>query len=132
AAIYGLGRAIDIPARQSYITDLVGRSDLANAVALNSVIMNGARIVGPAVAGLLIAAFGVALAFFLNGVSFVAVLVALVAIRTEGRPDINGRLGIREGVLGALSYAAATPPVAFTPELLVVVSLVVRSVHGVV
>ena len=132
AAIYGLGRAIDIPARQSYITDLVGRSDLANAVALNSVIMNGARIVGPAVAGLLIAAFGVALAFFLNGVSFVAVLVALVAIRTEGRPDINGRLGIREGVLGALSYAAATPPVAFTLGLMVVVSLVVLNFNVVV
>ena len=132
AAIYGLGRAIDIPARQSYITDLVGRSDLANAVALNSVIMNGARIVGPAVAGLLIAAFGVALAFFLNGVSFVAVLVALVAIRTEGRPDINGRLGIREGLLGALSYAAATPPVAFTLGLMVVVSLVVLNFNVVV
>ena len=132
AAIYGLGRAIDIPARQSYVTDLVGRSDLANAVALNSVIMNGARIVGPAVAGLLIAAFGVALAFFLNGVSFVAVLVALVAIRTEGRPDIDGRLGIREGVLGALSYAAATPPVAFTLGLMVVVSLVVLNFNVVV
>ena len=132
AAIYGLGRAIDIPARQSYVTDLVGRSDLANAVALNSVIMNGARIVGPAVAGLLIAAFGVALAFFLNGVSFVAVLVALVAIRTEGRPDINGRLGIREGLLGALSYAAATPPVAFTLGLMVVVSLVVLNFNVVV
>jgi len=132
AAIYGLGRAIDIPARHSYVTDLVGRSDLANAVALNSVIMNGARIVGPAVAGLLIAAFGVALAFFLNGVSFVAVLVALVAIRTEGRPDINGRLGIREGLLGALSYAAATPPVAFTLGLMVVVSLVVLNFNVVV
>jgi MFS family permease len=132
AAIYGLGRAVDIPARQSYVTDLVGRSDLANAVALNSVIMNGARIVGPAVAGLLIAAFGVALAFFLNGVSFVAVLVALAAIRTEGRPDAAGRIGIREGVLGALSYAAATPPVAFTLGLMVVVSLMVLNFNVVV
>jgi MFS family permease len=132
AAIYGLGRAIDIPARQSYITDLVGRSDLANAVALNSLVMNGARIVGPAVAGLLIAAFGVALAFFLNGVSFVAVLVALLAIRTEGHPDAAGRLGIREGVLGALSYAAATPPIAFTLGLMVVVSLMVLNFNVVV
>jgi len=132
ALIYGLGRAIDIPARQSYITDLVGRSDLPNAVALNSVVMNGARIVGPAVAGLLIAAFGVALAFFLNGVSFVAVLVALIAIRTEGSPDGAGRLGIREGVLGALSYAAATPPVAFTLGLMVVVSLVVLNFNVIV
>src|SRR5256712_12052812 len=125
AAIYGLGRAIDIPARQAYITDLVGRSDLANAVALNSVIMNGARIVGPAIAGLLIAAFGVALAFLLNGVSFVAVLIALLAMRTEGRPDPAGRRGIREGVLGALAYAGGTPPVAFTLGLMIVWSLLV-------
>jgi MFS family permease len=132
ALLYGLGRAIDIPARQSYVTDLVGRSDLPNAVALNSVIMNGARIVGPAVAGLLIAAFGVALAFLLNGVSFVAVLVALLAIRTEGQPDPAGRLGIREGVLGAMAYAARTPPVAFTLGLMVVVSLLVLNFNVVV
>src|SRR5437899_5993286 len=132
AAIYGLGRAIDIPARQAYVTDLVGRADLANAVALNSVVMNGARIVGPAVAGLLIAAFGVALAFLLNSVSFVAVLVALVAIRTEGRPDGAGRIGIMEGVLGALSYATTTPPVAFTLGLMVVVSLLVLNFNVVV
>src|SRR3989454_2069511 len=85
-AIYGLGRAIDIPARQADVTDLVRRSDLAHPVAPNSVGTKGARIVGPAVAGLLIAAFGVALAFLLNGVSFIAVLVALLGIRTEGRP----------------------------------------------
>jgi MFS family permease len=132
ATIYGLGRAIDIPARQSYVTDLVGRSDLANAVALNSMVMNGARIVGPALAGLLIAAFGVAFAFLLNGVSFVAVLIALLAVRTEGRPDPAGRLGIREGVLGAISYAAGTPPVAFTLGLMVVVSLLVLNFNVVV
>lgn len=132
AVIYGLGRALDIPTRQAYVTDLVGRADLPNAVALNSVIMNGARIVGPAVAGLLIAAFGVALAFFLNGVSFVAVLVALLAIRTDGQPDPAGRLGIREGVLGAIAYAARTPPVAFTLGLMVVVSLVILNFNVIV
>jgi MFS family permease len=132
AAIYGLGRAVDIPARQSYVTDLVGRSDLANAVALNSVVMNGARIVGPAAAGLLIAAFGVALAFLLNGVSFVAVLLALLVIRTDGQPDPAGRFGIREGVLDAVAYAARTPPVAFTLGLMVVVSLLVLNFNVVV
>src|SRR5499427_9142681 len=132
AVVYGLGRALDIPTRQAYVTDLVGRSDLPNAVALNSVIMNGARIVGPAVAGLLIAAFGVALAFLLNCVSFVAVLVALLAIRTDGQPDPAGRLGIREGVLGAIAYAAKTPPVAFTLGLMVVVSLLILNFNVVV
>ena len=125
AAIYGLGRAIDIPARQAYITDLVGRADLPNAVALNSLVFNGARIVGPAMAGLLIARFGVAPAFFLNGLSFVAVLVALLATRTQGEPDPAGRLGIREGVWGALAYATRTPAVAFILVLMVVVSVLV-------
>jgi MFS family permease len=132
AAIYGVGRAVDIPARQSYVTDLVGKSDLPNAVALNSLVFNGARIVGPAAAGLLIARFGVAMAFLLNAVSFVAVLGALLAIRTEGRPDPGGRLGIREGLRGALRYAAATPPVAFTLGLLVIVSLLVLNFNVVV
>jgi MFS family permease len=132
AAIYGLGRAMDIPARQAYVTDLVGKFDLPNAVALNSVVFNGARIVGPAVAGLLIARFGVTVAFALNGVSFVAVLAALAAISTDGRPDPAGRLGIREGLLGAVSYATGTPPVAFTLGLLVAVSLLVLNFNVVV
>ena len=132
AAIYGLGRAIDIPARQAYITDLVGRHDLPNAVALNSLVFNGARIVGPAVAGLLIDRFGVAMAFWLNGLSFVAVLAALLATRTPGDPDPAGRIGIREGVWGALDYTARTPPVAFTLSLLVVVSVLVLNFNVVV
>ena len=125
ATIYGLGRAVDIPARQAFVTDLVGKPDLPNAVALNSIIFNSARIVGPAVAGLLIARFGVAMAFLLNGISFLAVLGALLAMRTDGRPDPAGRVGLRAGLIGALTYAAATPTVAITLGLLVVMSLLV-------
>ena len=132
AGLYGLGRAIDIPARQAYITDLVGRADLANAVALNSLVFNGARIVGPAVAGLLIARFGVAVAFFLNGVSFVAVLAALLATRTPGNPHPGGRLGLREGLWGALAFATRTPAVGFTLTLLVGMGLLVINFNVVV
>jgi MFS family permease len=132
AVIYGVGRALDIPARQAYVTDLVGRADVPNAIALNSLVFNGARIVGPAVAGLLIARFGVAPAFFINGVSFLAVLAALLAIRTDGRPDPAGRLGLREGLLGALTYAAQTPTIAFTLGLLVVVSLLALNFNVIV
>jgi len=132
AVIYGIGRAIDIPARQSFLTDLVGRPDLPNAVALNSVVFNSARIVGPGLAGLLIARFDVAVAFFLNGASFIAVLAALLAIRTEGAPDPAGRLGVRQGLIGAVSYAASTPAVAFTLGLLVVVSLLALNFNVVV
>jgi MFS family permease len=123
AAIYGLGRAIDIPARQAFITDVVGRADLANAVALNSVVFNGARIVGPSVAGLIIARYDIAVAFYLNALSFVAVLAALIAMRTAGTPDPAGKLGLRESVLGIASYAVTTPAVSFTLLLLVTVSL---------
>ena len=73
-----------------------------------------------------------AVAFFLNGASFVAVLVALLAIRTEGLPDPAGRLGVRKGLIGAVSYAAATPPVAFTLGLLVVVSLLALNFNVIV
>jgi MFS family permease len=101
-------------------------------VALNSMVFNGARIVGPAVAGLLIARFGVAFAFFLNALSFVAVLAALAAMRAGGHPDPAGRLGIREGLLGAVTYATRTPPVAFTLALLVIVSLLVLNFNVIV
>jgi MFS family permease len=132
AMLYGLGRAADIPARQAFVTDLVGRPDLPNAVALNSVVFNGARIVGPGVAGLLIARYDLAAAFFLNGASFIAVLAALLAIRTEGRPDPTGRLGVRQGLIGAARYAAGTPAVALTLGLLMVVSLLALNFNVIV
>lgn len=125
AAIYGLGRAIDIPARQAYVVDLVGRADVPNAVALNSLVFNGARILGPAAAGVLIARYGVGVAFLLNGVSFVGVLGALLAVRTPGDPAPGDRPGIREGMMGALAHAAGAPSIAFTLGLLVAVSVLV-------
>jgi len=132
ALLLGCANVIDMPTRQAFIVEMVGRGDLVNAVALNSLVFNGARIVGPAVAGLLIARFGVAFAFLLNGLSFVAVLAALLATRTPGDPDPAGQLGIRAGVSGALAYAARTPPVAFTLTLIVAVSILVLNFNVVV
>jgi len=77
AFLLGAAQAIDIPARQAFVIELVGREDLANAIALNSGTFHGARVIGPAVAGILVATLGVSGAFFLNGVSFLAVLGAL-------------------------------------------------------
>jgi len=78
---FGVVNAFDIPARQSFIVELAGRDDLMNAIALNSSMFNAARIVGPAIAGVLIGAAGVAACFFLNGVSYIAVLAGLMAMR---------------------------------------------------
>ena len=77
AFLLGTAMAIDTPARQAFVVELVGKEDLSNAIALNASVFHSARIIGPAAAGILVAAFGVAGAFFLNGISFIAVLFSL-------------------------------------------------------
>ncbi len=81
AAAVGVVNAFDIPTRQSFLVDMVGKDDLMNAIALNSSMFNAARIVGPAIAGALIGLVGTAWCFFLNGVSFLAVIGSLLAMR---------------------------------------------------
>src|SRR2546426_7990060 len=81
AVFFGIVNAFDIPARQAFIVELVGKEDLMTAIALNSSMFNAARIVGPAVAGVLIGVAGVGMCFFLNGVSYVAVIAGLFAMR---------------------------------------------------
>jgi MFS family permease len=102
----GLVSAFEIPMRQSYLGELVGRDDLMNAIALNSSAFNVSRVVGPALAGTLLAIAGAAVAFFLNATSFLAVLIGLFMIRPgEAPPSSWGtaelparRAGIREGI----------------------------------
>jgi MFS family permease len=77
ALLIGLRNAVDMPTRQAFVVEMVGREDIPNAVALNSATFNGARIIGPAVAGLVIGAVGVPLAFLIDALSFLAVLVGL-------------------------------------------------------
>lgn len=79
----GLFGAIDAPVRQSFAVEMVGPEDLPNAVGLNSANFNGARLIGPAISGLMINAFGTGPSFILNGISFIGVIFALTAIRTE-------------------------------------------------
>ena len=81
AILLGCANAVDMPVRQSFAYEMVGPKDVGNAVALNSAMFNGARVVGPAVAGLTIGIFGIAIAFALNAASFVAVIVGLWMMR---------------------------------------------------
>jgi MFS family permease len=78
AALNGVAMGFDMPARQAFTVEMTSREDLLNAISLNSSIVNGARVVGPSAAGLLIGAVGVATCFFLNGVTFVAVIAGLL------------------------------------------------------
>jgi len=81
AALLGLISAFDNPARQSFVMEMVGRENLVNAVALNSAQFNGSRLLGPAIGGLLIAAWGVGICFLFNAISFLAVLIGLLMMR---------------------------------------------------
>jgi MFS family permease len=100
--LLGVGNALDMPARQAFFSDLVGRDELLNAIALNSSVFNGARIVGPALGGLAVAVWGEASAFLLNGVSYFAVLFGLWGMRltlaTPDDPPVGGWAGLREGL----------------------------------
>lgn len=125
AGLYGLANTLDMPARQSFIADLVGRDDLMNAIALNSALFSGARVVGPAAAGLLIAWYGVGVAFFLNAVSFVPVVIALLTIRTDGAPRPSSGATISQQIIEGVRYAVSTPLIALVLSLLLSVSLFV-------
>jgi MFS family permease len=83
AGVMGVRNAIDMPTRQAFAVEMVGREDIGNAVALNSAMFNGARVIGPAAAGIAIGVFGIAPAFLIDAISFLAVLVALVAMDEE-------------------------------------------------
>src|SRR5438445_1452540 len=85
AALNGVAMGFDMPARQAFTVEMTSREDLLNAISLNSSIVNGARVVGPSVAGLLIGAVGVATCFFLNGLTFVAVIAGFLMMRLPRR-----------------------------------------------
>jgi MFS family permease len=99
--LLGVVNAFDAPARQSFVIDMVGREDLPNAIAMNSAMFNGARIVGPAMAGILLAITGIAGVFFLNGLSFIAVIAGLLLMNVPRMPPRvagNAWLDIKEGL----------------------------------
>lgn len=113
AAIAGLIAAVDDPVREAFVVEMVGRSEIANAVALNAISFNGARMVGPAIAGLILATVGVPAVMLLNAVSFLAVIVALLKIDRQALfarpPAATGSVfaNLREG----FEYIRSTPQV---------------------
>jgi MFS family permease len=115
AFLLGLVNSVDMPTRQSFVVEMVGRDDIANAVALNSAVFNGARIIGPAVAGILIGIVGTALCFTLNGLSYGAVVVGLLMMRdAELMPADRLAMPKTIGAVGAnlsegLKYVWRTP-----------------------
>ncbi|GIW04511.1 MAG: hypothetical protein KatS3mg059_1131 [Thermomicrobiales bacterium] len=113
ALAIGVVNAFDMPARQAFVVEMVGKDDLPNAIALNSSLFNAGRLVGPAIAGALLASFGTAVCFALNAISFLPVVVGLILMRVPSQPAKprgGGLAQLREG----LRYVRKTPAVALT------------------
>jgi MFS family permease len=108
AALNGCVNAMDVPARQTMLVELVGKDDLINAMALNSSAFNSARIVGPAIAGLIVAAGGTALCFLINGISYVAVIVALVFVRSTQFRTATEYKPVLAEIIEGLRYAKSS------------------------
>lgn len=125
AALLGVVNAFDIPARQALVADLVSRDDLVNAIALNSSMINGARLIGPAMAGVLVATIGEGWCFFVNALSYVAVLAGLLRMRVAKREldaTAEQRSAIRR-VIEGFSFVGRTSPIRALIVLLGLVSL---------
>lgn len=101
----GITMAIDAPTRQSFVVEMVGKKDLLNAIALNSSIFNLARILGPAFAGLIISAIGIVLCFYLNSVSYLAVIAALLLMRGNFTPARKDRSPVMEDIKYGFNHA---------------------------
>lgn len=123
AACLGVVNAFDVPARQSFIVEMVGRDDLMNAIALNSSIFNGARIVGPAIAGALVAAFGEGWCFLLNGLSYLAVIAGLLLMRVPTRERAAAPHWALRDTLDGFRFVWRTAPVRVLLALVGIVSL---------
>jgi MFS family permease len=123
AALLGVVNAFDIPGRQSFLVDMVGKEDLMNAIALNSSMFNGARVIGPAVAGILVARIGEGWCFFANAVSYVAVIVGLLMMRVHS-PARAIKASPFEHMMEGFRFVNQTAPIRALLLLLGVVSLV--------
>jgi len=128
AFLLGLVNAVDMPSRQSFVVEMVGGDDIANAIALNSAVFNGARIIGPAIGGMMIYAVGTAACFIFNGLSYGAVVIGLLAmrdseLRSAARLPMPRSLGaVRTNLGEGLGYVRRTPVVLLAITVIGLVS----------
>lgn len=124
STLLGLTNALDIPTRQAFVVDMVeDKKDLGNAIALNSFILNSARLIGPSIAGILIAAVGEGICFLLNGISFLAIIFALFAMKIHPANKNNHEQHIFEDLKDGLLYAFHHIQIRYILLLVTLVSL---------
>lgn len=124
ASFAGLINAFDMPTRQSFLVQMVPKEDLMNAIGLNSLVFNGARLIGPAIAGLLIASVGEGLCFLVNGLSFTATITALACIvPASGGHSDNNDIPISEKFMVGIKYIRSSRKISYVLALLSVTGL---------
>ena len=123
AALLGVVNAFDIPGRQSFLVEMVGKEDLMNAIALNSSMFNGARVIGPAIAGILVAKIGEGWCFFANAVSYIAVIIGLLLMKVHS-PVRAAMASPLEHIMEGFRFVNRTAPIRALLLLLGLVSLV--------
>jgi MFS family permease len=123
AGLLGVVNTFDVPGRQSFIIEMVGREDLMNGIALNSAVFNGARIIGPAIAGLLISAVGIAACFYLNALSYVAIIIMLGMMRIDRPEEKPKPRPVLKELHEGLIYVRKTPVVLYFILMVAITSL---------
>jgi MFS family permease len=111
AFLAGIVNAFDVPIRQAFLVQMVGKEDLPNSIALNSSIFNGARVVGPAIAGIAIGWIGEGWCFFLNGISFLAVIIALLMMKLEKIEIRAGKGSPLQNFIQGFRFAMSDQPI---------------------
>src|SRR4030081_259002 len=123
AALLGVVNAFDIPGRQSFLIDMVGKEDLMNAIALHSSMFNGARVIGPAVAGILVAKLGEGWCFFVNAVSYIAVIIGLLMMDVHAPAKASKHTPPLEHIIEGFHFVSRTAPIRALLILLGLVSV---------
>jgi MFS family permease len=123
ASLLGVVNAFDIPGRQAFLVDMVGKEDLMNAIALNSSMFNGARVIGPAVAGILVAKLGEGWCFFSNAVSYIAVIIGLLMMNVHAPARASKQTPPLEHIIEGFQFVSRTAPIRALMLLLGLVSI---------
>lgn len=121
ATIFGFAQTLDMPVRQSFFVELVGKEDLMNAISLNSTITNLAKIIGPSVAGILMVKLGVTACFFINGISFIPVICGLCQIKVQINISKRNNQNVLKEIKDGIQYILENDDLKFTVMLMIIV-----------
>jgi MFS family permease len=127
AFLFGMTNALDAPSRQAFIKDLAGKENIPNGIRLNSLMFNLSRVFGPSIGGVILVAYGAAVCFFINGVSFLVVLVCLLIMRTRSQIAVDRQARVRDQLIEGVRFVRQHPIIGPILVLAVIYSMTVAN-----